>query len=320
MPTNPLVSVIIIFLNMERFIAEAIDSVIKQSYGNWELLLVDDGSIDASTEIARRYVRRHTEKITYLEHDGHRNRGMSASRNLGVRRARGDYIGFLDADDAWFSHKLAEEVSILIANPEVGMVVGASEYWRSWTGHADDTDYIVNVGAPNDTIVEHPKLLTLLYPLGRGAAPCPSSLLMRRNVFEAVGGFEEDFRGMYEDQAFLAKAYLRTSTFVSSSCWDRYRLHPDSCVATAARAGSYHSIRQFFLRWLEGYLTEEGVVDAKIWQALRSASWPYRHPILHRLTTLTPAMSRARKLSAVLRNRLLEPVSRWLRAVRRNAS
>src|SRR5205809_3316024 len=80
-PVQPLVSGTIIFLNAERFIDEAIQSVLAQTYENWELLLVDDGSTDGSTAIARSYAERYPAKIRYLEHPGHKNHGMSASRN-----------------------------------------------------------------------------------------------------------------------------------------------------------------------------------------------------------------------------------------------
>src|SRR5713226_10047705 len=99
MRNQRLVSVIMIFLDEEKFIREAIESVFPQTYDNWELLLVDDGSTAGSTDIARRYAEQHPGKVRYLDHEGHRNRGMSASRNLGIRHARGDYIAFLDADD-----------------------------------------------------------------------------------------------------------------------------------------------------------------------------------------------------------------------------
>jgi glycosyltransferase involved in cell wall biosynthesis len=97
----PLVSVIIIFLDEERFIQEAIESVFAQTYSHWELLLVDDGSKDASTQIARRCAETNPGRVRYLEHEDHRNRGMSASRNLGLQHAKGDFIAFLDADDVW---------------------------------------------------------------------------------------------------------------------------------------------------------------------------------------------------------------------------
>src|SRR3954451_25115181 len=83
--TPPRVSVVTPFLNAERFLAEAVDSVLAQTYTDWELLLVDDGSSDGSTEVARNYVGLNPARVRYLEHPGHMNRGTSASRNLGIR-------------------------------------------------------------------------------------------------------------------------------------------------------------------------------------------------------------------------------------------
>src|SRR5918994_2063107 len=105
MSGKSLVSCIVIFLDEERFIEEAIKSVFAQTYENWELLLVDDGSTDGSTQIALRYAERHPGKVRYLEHPGHQNRGMSASRNLGISQAKGEYVALLDADDVWLPHK-----------------------------------------------------------------------------------------------------------------------------------------------------------------------------------------------------------------------
>ena len=84
---SPRVSVITAFLDCEAFLAEAIESVIAQSFGNWELLLVDDGSGPAATAIAKSYAARYPGQIRYLEHPGHINRGISSSRLMaGARR------------------------------------------------------------------------------------------------------------------------------------------------------------------------------------------------------------------------------------------
>ncbi|HVX29430.1 MAG TPA: glycosyltransferase family 2 protein, partial [Nitrolancea sp.] len=117
MITSQTVSVIIIFWNAEPFLAEAVASVVAQSHPDWELLLVDDGSTDGSTEIAKQLIASDPERMRYLEHPGHANRGMSASRNLGIAHARGAYLAFLDADDVWFPQALAEQVEILRAEP-----------------------------------------------------------------------------------------------------------------------------------------------------------------------------------------------------------
>ena len=88
MKNKPLVTVITIFLNAERFIEEAIESVLAQSYAEWELLLVDDGSTDASTEIALRYAEQYPQKVRYFQHTEHENHGISASQNLGIGRLK----------------------------------------------------------------------------------------------------------------------------------------------------------------------------------------------------------------------------------------
>jgi len=98
---TPLVSVITIFLDAERFLNEAIESLRAQTYERWELLLVDDGSRDGSSEIAREHAARDPHRIRVLEHAGHANLGMSASRNLGIAHARGDLVALLDADDVY---------------------------------------------------------------------------------------------------------------------------------------------------------------------------------------------------------------------------
>ena len=294
---QPLVSVVMIFLDTERFIEEAIASVFAQSYPNWELLLIDDGSTDASTAIAKAHAARHPERVRYFEHPGHINRGMSTSRNLGISHGRGSYVALIDSDDVWLPGKLEHQVALLEAHPAAGMICGASHYWYGWTGRRADAarDQIVPVGAPPETLFPPPTLLMLLYPLARGAAPCLCSLLVRRDVIEAVNGFEESFRGMYEDQVFLTKLYLETPVFVSSECWDRYRQHDASCVARVTSA-QYDGVREHYLSWLGQYLRERGREDSDVWSALDSALARYRRPIRFRIYRL------ARRLGGPLRS------------------
>jgi SAM-dependent methyltransferase len=228
--------------------------------------------------------------VRYIEHIGHQNRGLPASRNLGLRHAGGKYVALLDSDDVWFPQKLEQQVRILESHPEAAMVYGRSEYWRSWTGEAADIDgdCVPELGIEADTLVPAPRLLLLSYPLGKAPTPCPSDIMLRRATLERVGGFEESFNShytLYEDQAFLAKIYLEESVFVSGQCWDNYRLHPDSCVSTVTRKGQYHDVRQFFFNWFEGYLREKGIRNSEIGRALKKAMRPYRHPLPHKLDT-----------------------------------
>jgi glycosyltransferase involved in cell wall biosynthesis len=286
MDSNPLVTVITIFFNGEKFIEEAIESVFFQTYENWELLLVDDGSIDRSTEIAFRYAQQYPAKVRYLEHEAHQNRGMSATRNLGIRHAKGKYIALLDADDVWLPHKLEQQVAIMESQPEAAMVYGATQWWYSWTGNPEDIqrDFVRQLDVQLNSLIEPPILLNLLLQR-KATSPCTCSILMRREAIEDIGGFEESFRGMYEDQAFYAKLFLRAPVFVASSCWDKYRRHPDSCYSLAKNTGQSKAARLFFLNWIEKYLSEQDVKDTEIWKVIHKELWPYRHPILQRLSS-----------------------------------
>lgn len=273
---NELVSIVVPFRNGERYLREAVDSVLAQTHTAWELLLVDDGSTDGGTAIAKRYAERHPNRIFYLEHAGHENRGTAASRNLAIRRARGGYVAFLDCDDVWRPEKLRRQLEILQAEPRAGMVYGLSRYWYSWTGNAEDAsrDYIPELGIAPNRLYEPPELVTLLYPLGQSTPPPPSDILMRRDAIDRAGGFEERFHGtygMYEDQAFLVKVYLTSPVFVSDEVWDQYRVRPDSCMNTARRAGDYREIRNVFLNWFRDYLHEHEVSDPAILAAVESA-------------------------------------------------
>ena len=120
---DPLISCVMIFLNGEKYIGAAIESVLAQSRSDWELILVDDGTTDGATRIVRSYCEAHPGRIRMISHPGGRNLGMSASRNAGVRASRGRYVAFLDADDIWLPARLETHVAELERNPEVAMAM-----------------------------------------------------------------------------------------------------------------------------------------------------------------------------------------------------
>jgi glycosyltransferase involved in cell wall biosynthesis len=282
--SKPLVSVIVPFWNAERFIEEAIESVFAQTYDNWELLLVDDGSVDGSTDIALRYAQRQPERVRYLEHPGHQNRGVGAARNLGIRNAEGEYIAFLDADDVWLPHKLEQQLEVLVSHPEAAMVYGPEQVWYSWTGDAEDfrRDRVITFDGPVNTLYRPPTLLTLLLQ-GKSVWPFPTSTLVARRVVEDIGGFEEAFRNN-EDLIFAAKIFVEAPVFVVEECLSRLRQHGNGLsVLTPAEA---RSAERCALRWLDAYLARQGIKDIELWNALRKALWPYRHPGLHRASTI----------------------------------
>ena len=281
---NPRVSVVIAFLNGERYLGEAIESVMAQTYRDWELLLVDDGSTDGSSPIAKEYATRWTGKIRYLEHSVHQNLGTSASRNLGLREASGEYLAYLDGDDVWLPNKLEEQVALLDENPEVAMVYGPAYEWAGWTGRPRDRmrDAFRDNAVPHGTVLRPPQMLQL-FLVNQRAVPSPSGILVRTAAIRGVGGSEESFRGMYEDQVLYAKLGIATSVLVSGRCWYKYRVHDDQMVRRSIRAMEGMAIRERYLRWLEGYLVRRGLRGSPAWVSAQQALRPFNDPILKEL-------------------------------------
>jgi Glycosyltransferases involved in cell wall biogenesis len=300
--SNKLVSVIVPFFNAGKFLEETIASVFAQTYQHWQLLLIDDGSNDASTDIAKRYAQEYPEKVHYFDHAEHQNRGVCFSRNLGVKQATGAYVALLDADDVWLPHKLDRQLAIFHAHPAAGLVFGVSQYWESWTGEsaALKSDRLPSLGVRPNTLFRPPSLLFLLYPLGGGAAPCPSDLLLTRELIDRIGGFEERFDAkrayqLYEDQAFLVKVYLASPVFAAGECWTRYRIHPSSCMSRFLQDDETHAAsRSFFCDWLEEYLAECGIKNPELWSAIRALR---RRPLrAQERPMLLKLLTRARQL------------------------
>ncbi|MGQ5702083.1 glycosyltransferase family 2 protein [Sandaracinobacteroides sp. A072] len=292
----PRVSAIMIFLNGEKFIAEAIDSIIAQTFTDWELILVDDGSTDGSTAIAKSYAERHPGKIHYTEHPGHENRGMSASRNRGIAMARGDYVAFLDCDDVWLPRRLEVHVGILDAHPDVAMVMGATMWWRSWTRQQgglenswmdDPRDQML----PTHQLLPAPTVATSFLE-SRGKTLCGiCSQTSRRQAILDVGGFNEAFRTLYEDQVFLFRMCLRHPVWAIPDVLDKYRQHPDSACNSEGRVTGDARMRPIFLAWLQDHLIDSGVKDEGFWRAFRAEMLRYDQPRVWWLSRL-PARAR----------------------------
>lgn len=293
MPNAPRVSVITIFLDAERFIAEAIESVRGQTFESWELILVDDGSHDASSRIAREYAAREPERIRMVEHPGHENRGMSVSRNLGVSHARGSVIALLDADDVYLPEKLERQIALLDSRPDVGAVYGATQYWYSWSGASEDQvkDRQRRQGVAAGTVVRPPTLLaSFLNDSARTPTTC--GIVMRRDAFDRAGGFEARFRGMFEDQVFFYKLFATSSVLVDGGCYDRYRQHPESWCHQARERGEWDGseqpsdLRRHFLEWLGAYLDEQGIDDRELRAEWRRQMSQFTNPLAYRVATL----------------------------------
>ena len=114
-----MVTVVTPAFNSAAYISAAIESVLKQTFQDLEMIVVDDGSTDNTKEIVSKYVQKYPEKIRYLFQE---NRGPGAARNTAIRNACGDYLALLDADDIWLPEKLALQLQFLKENPAYSFV------------------------------------------------------------------------------------------------------------------------------------------------------------------------------------------------------
>jgi glycosyltransferase involved in cell wall biosynthesis len=195
------VSVIVPLYGVEKYIAATVQSVLAQTYENFELILVDDGSPDRSVEICRRIK---DPRIKILRQE---NQGPAAARNLGIRHAKGDYIALLDGDDLWHPDKLIKHVEHLESHPEVGV-----SFCRS--ALIDEADE--PLGIYQLSKLEGITLLDLLCrtPIGNGSVP-----VMRRELFEAI-----QFNSPFESAPSYFDPDRRIHPSEDVECWIRIAL------------------------------------------------------------------------------------------------
>lgn len=261
----PRVTVVVIVRDGETFIEEALRSIEAQTMRSFEAVVVDDGSRDRTAELVERFIARDPKRFRLVRHGCGENRGMSASRNLGIQHARGEFITFLDHDDAMLPGKLARQASLLDAHPDVCAVISPNIRWHSWSAtrragedarasaEAAVRDEVQDLGVACPATIAPPGLLPIFL---RRTSATPQSPMVRRAAIDAVGGFEDAFTGMYEDQVFLAKLFLHGRVFVLDEALHRYRQHDDSCVRRSHREGLQRAARRRFLRWLRSRLSE----------------------------------------------------------------
>jgi glycosyltransferase involved in cell wall biosynthesis len=170
---SPLVSVVTATYNMSRYVAEAVDSVLAQTYPNVEVIVVDDGSTDGTTESLAKY--RSDGRVHIIRQE---NRGQSAAKNRGLREARGEFIGFCDADDRWRPEKLARQLPAFLGRPELGVVYA---YFRCIDGEGQPTD--------TPSWACHSGHITGKL-LADNFVHFPTTLV-RREALDSVGGFDE---------------------------------------------------------------------------------------------------------------------------------
>lgn len=305
--SEPFISCVTIFLNGEKYIGAAIESVLAQTRSDWELILVDDGTTDGATEIVRGYCDAHPDRIRLISHPGNRNLGMSASRNAGVRASRGRYVAFLDADDIWLPARLETHVAELERNPAAAMAVSPVVFWKSWNRRlapwwrpwaCEDVSYCA--GLVDGSVLPAPDVATHFLRRHGSGVPGICSVTIRRSAFDAVGGCEDTFRTLYEDQVLLFKLFLEYPVIALDTMLALYRQHSASaCAAEGGLAGD-RVARPAFLAWLKAWIEKQGIDDPALRDALAAeidraatAGEPESRPgHLQRLVDLWQAESR----------------------------
>ncbi|HVO52154.1 MAG TPA: glycosyltransferase family A protein [Thermoanaerobaculia bacterium] len=196
MPASPLISTVIPVCNGERFLAEAVDSAIRQVPAPFEVIVVDDGSTDGTAGVCRSL----GERVRYVHQE---NAGPSAARNRGLEMARGDFIAFLDADDLWPAEKFDLQLARFRSEPSLEVVLGYSRPF------ADARD-----GIPGRWFDVEPRFM---YQVGSG--------LFRRGAFERAGVFDPELRFSEDVDWFLRAREAGVPMVVLQAVTVLYRQH-----------------------------------------------------------------------------------------------
>lgn len=225
---TPLVSVIMPVYNTEKYVQSAIDSVLAQTFEDFELLIIDDAGTDASIALCRAYTDARIRIVSQA------NRGLAGARNTGIREARGQFIALLDSDDLWETEKLERHVQHLWTSPQVGISYAASSMID------DDGNFL--------RITQRPKLknvtardVFLRNPVGNGSAP-----VIRKAVFDDIAFvnqarneldyFDDSFRQSEDIECWCRMALITHWKFEGiTGALTRYRINEGGLSANVVR-------------------------------------------------------------------------------------
>lgn len=234
---SPKVSVCIPVYNNYELIRETLDSILNQTYKDFEIIVIDDGSPDEKT----------WEAISSYGHPvrafRQQNKGIPATRNACVEKSRGEYIAFCDHDDLWAPTKLEEQLKYL-TNPDIGFV-GTSV--KTFGGKKDRIIPDLRITISQDLFTECLKeKLKIL----------PSTLVIRKTVFEKVGKWNPSFP-IYEDMDFFLRLTYMTRGIIVRKMLVYYRFHASN-TSTAKKTISREMFKRIYNNWLaSGKLTKQ---------------------------------------------------------------
>jgi len=207
------VSVIIPLYNRKDYIEQTIRSVLNQTFSDWKLYIVDDGSTDGSRDVLTQF---DDPRIVIIQHPGGVNKGQSASINLALANVGGEFISILDSDDYWESDKLAIQVSYLDANPDVGLVY--------CNGFAVDSNGNYLYTRYDDSHVETQKPESVLLDC---YLYIPTNSMFRSSCLSKIGFFDETLRAAQDHDFAIRLAEVTKFGYVDKKVFS-YRRHPNS--------------------------------------------------------------------------------------------
>lgn len=226
--SRPLISIITPTFNRERTITLAVESVLAQSYQHWELLIIDDGSVDGTREKLSSYLE--DGRIQYRFQD---NQGQSVARNLGLQYAQGALICFLDSDDLWVPEKLERQVALMQAHPEVD-VLHSDEILIDEQGHELSRKNMRRYSGriARQMLVDNSVSI--------------NTVMARRECFDAMGGFSGRY-GVADDYDIWLRFSARYTFLYVPEYWGYYRVMPDQISSDKERrfAANENIVRDF---------------------------------------------------------------------------
>ncbi len=213
MDSPPKVSVFIPNYNYAHYLPQCLDSILAQTYSDFEIVIADDGSSDNSLEVLMDYQRRYPEKIHYHWHPGHANKGVSATSNLAISKALGEYLAWTGADDVWYPDKLGLQVDQLDHDSRLGMVYSYADF-------IDDEGRALPGRAGHDITADPNPVGQML----QFCHPPAMTTVIRRQCLEDVGVVDETLRAC-EDWDLWIRILSRWNVGFINRSLAQYRIH-----------------------------------------------------------------------------------------------
>lgn len=244
MTKNPLISVVIPVYNRSDMILRALDSVHAQTYRNYELIVVNDGSTDATERVLRELAS----DIILINTE---NRGVSAARNIGIENAKGEWIAFLDSDDLWMEDKLQKQIYYIEENPKI-RIFQSDEVWIRNSKRHNPKKKHQKIGG--DIFI--PSLSLCLVS--------PSAVIIHKDIFSDYGLFDENMPVCEDYDLWLRIAYFEQIGLLDEKLVVKYGGHEDQLSASKWGMDRYriYSMLKIYNKQIHDNISTDGKLNA----------------------------------------------------------